>query len=867
MAQVGYNSVPSILPNEQQPNDYIHVQTNPGQFGGEIAQGLEGFGKGAMAAADKWGNVQTSDMSNQFQTEANNLAENYVTKQGRDALDAHENSIKAAQDLYDKKRNELSTPDQFARFDAENRPFLQRNIVGRMNTHANEQGLKFADNTAKDGIKIAYNMAATAGSTGNEAQGVVWAQKAADRAMDVLRNIGQDRDPDAVKAARTTAIAGAYKTYSEALAAAGRPSDAYDFAKKHLDDLGSEGPQLLDSLNQKAKTQQGQQGADRLITQVASDLRSGATAAGGPGYSYSAAVSKHESGGNAGVVNSIGAGGLYQFTPATWNGLAAKHPELGLQPGGNHDASPEGVAKQNAAFAAFTNDNRSVLKSAGVEPNDKNTFMAHFLGSGGAVKFFHAAQQNPNATFADVFPKEAAANPTIAWSGRAGRQGAPRTLAEVYSLMTRNFSGAQTVVGSSNPTLGGAAPATPSPDAGYQPPSPAAPGATSDLPVQNASATDQTPATPEPPKPPTPEDIRAESYKRIMSDPAYDDPIVRAAAERRVEETYTKSAIAAEQDRKSKEANKERALNDVNQLVNKGDHEGAYAALRKHLENKEIDDTEYARASGAILKSLGEEDPMTYGRNYLNVRHRALADASDPNKIYSNSQLYDEYEKGNINWKGVTRISEMLIGKRRDQLDFIGKEHSITAAYDQIGQGLTYANDAYGLKDPAGRAYKDKAIIDFDAKLNDWIKKGGDLDKFPLFDPKHLDDFIGLYRDKKKMAADQMREMQQRMNGTFVPPAPEGVPNSKGWDTVIANPPWLATGKRGSAQDWAKLVELLAKDPSLEAVNEWDDYLKKTDLTAGYILQSLGIPLPAGYTPKKKKLYGDEYDPNFLPPG
>lgn len=155
-----------------------------------------------------------------------------------------------------------------------------------------------------------------------------------------------------------------------------------------------------------------------------------------PGYSYNAAVIQHESNGVATAGDPSHAYGLAQFMPGTWRGVMENHPELGLTEGGRTDAG-----QVDKALTAVRADSAAKLTAAGIAPTDKNVFMTHFLGDAGALSFFQAAKTNPGQSFADAFPKEAAANPTIA----SQADGTPRTLAQVYGLMTAKFAGTPTV--------------------------------------------------------------------------------------------------------------------------------------------------------------------------------------------------------------------------------------------------------------------------------------------------------------------------------------------------------------------------------------------------------------------------------------
>lgn len=143
---------------------------------------------------------------------------------------------------------------------------------------------------------------------------------------------------------------------------------------------------------------------------------------------YYAAVRQHESGGNPNASSGI-ASGLYQFTMPTWLGVGRAHPELGLTAANINDP-----ARQNAAMKILTADNMKFLQDNGVDPSPKNTFMTHFLGSN-APPFIKTMQSAPTAAAAPMFPKEAAANPTVFYN----KDGSPRSLEQVYNLQTRNF--------------------------------------------------------------------------------------------------------------------------------------------------------------------------------------------------------------------------------------------------------------------------------------------------------------------------------------------------------------------------------------------------------------------------------------------
>ena len=181
--------------------------------------------------------------------------------------------------------------------------------------------------------------------------------------------------------------------------------------------------------------------AHRAVASLPASQQAGALGdpAGGPGNDYYAITRKLESGGNDNAVSrnpTTGAPiafGRYQFTAGTWRGLGEAHPELGLT--GENILDPN---KQEAAIRAFTGDNAKILTSQGMDVTPANLRMMAFLGARGGPQFLKTMQANPDAPAAATFPREAQANPTIFYAN-----GQPRTMAQVYGLMTKAVGGAQ----------------------------------------------------------------------------------------------------------------------------------------------------------------------------------------------------------------------------------------------------------------------------------------------------------------------------------------------------------------------------------------------------------------------------------------
>lgn len=171
-------------------------------------------------------------------------------------------------------------------------------------------------------------------------------------------------------------------------------------------------------------------------------------AAPAPAGGYFATTRTAESSGDDAARNpNSTATGRYQFLQGTWNGLMRSNPELGLTADGRTDPQ-----QQDRAVRAFTAQNAEALRTKGVDPNDRNLYMAHFLGAGAAPNFISAVQQDPTV------PATSLVSPQVANANRAvffDQSGAPRSAGDVYQRMTARFGGGSTAVAAMS---GGAAP-------------------------------------------------------------------------------------------------------------------------------------------------------------------------------------------------------------------------------------------------------------------------------------------------------------------------------------------------------------------------------------------------------------------------
>jgi len=174
----------------------------------------------------------------------------------------------------------------------------------------------------------------------------------------------------------------------------------------------------------------------------------------GVDFSYLVAQAQSESGLNPNAkASNSSASGLYQFLDQSWLAIVKRHgAEHGMEwaadaiqarPGGGYRVSDPSLRqavmglREQAGPAAlmaasYAADNAAGLgQTLGRAANATDLYFAHFLGLVGAKRFLRAADGNPNATAAALFPREARANRGIFY----GNDGSARSLGEVYALM------------------------------------------------------------------------------------------------------------------------------------------------------------------------------------------------------------------------------------------------------------------------------------------------------------------------------------------------------------------------------------------------------------------------------------------------
>lgn len=125
-----------------------------------------------------------------------------------------------------------------------------------------------------------------------------------------------------------------------------------------------------------------------------------------------AKVANIESGGNPNAqAKGSSALGMFQWLTSSWENATRALYGRALMPGERRN--PVESARVTAfALSQAKSRNGSLIQQAGVDMT-LGLYMSHFLGQAGASRFFQAYIQNPGASAASLFPKEARANSSV----------------------------------------------------------------------------------------------------------------------------------------------------------------------------------------------------------------------------------------------------------------------------------------------------------------------------------------------------------------------------------------------------------------------------------------------------------------------
>jgi len=150
--------------------------------------------------------------------------------------------------------------------------------------------------------------------------------------------------------------------------------------------------------------------------------------------------------------------GLYQFIEQTWLQMVKNHgaehgygkyaDAIRQKSNGEFTVPNKAVRNQilnlrkdaqaSSLMAAelATENNRHLKQATGIEPNQTDLYLAHFMGASGASNFIKSMQKNPWAPAASIFPEAARSNRGVFYSN-----GKPLSLQAIYNRFETKFDG------------------------------------------------------------------------------------------------------------------------------------------------------------------------------------------------------------------------------------------------------------------------------------------------------------------------------------------------------------------------------------------------------------------------------------------
>lgn len=188
-----------------------------------------------------------------------------------------------------------------------------------------------------------------------------------------------------------------------------------------------------------------------------------ASQATGVDFSFLMKTAGRESGLNPGAkAGSSSAAGLFQFVQQTWLSTLKQHgakhgyaryADL-IEKGSDGRYHVNGEEARRAVMdlrmdphaasmmaGELTSDSAAYLKGrTGRNPTAGELYAAHFLGPQGSARLIEAAERQPGATAAQLFPDAAHANKAIFY-----HDGRPATVGEVYANLTRTAGSGATM--------------------------------------------------------------------------------------------------------------------------------------------------------------------------------------------------------------------------------------------------------------------------------------------------------------------------------------------------------------------------------------------------------------------------------------
>lgn len=848
MAETGATGLPSVLPTDTPPDDYIRVTE-------KVGAATRDFGQQVTKVGDYFDQAAADDAFNSLQERGNKLFygggtstlgpdgqpvedTGYLGTRGRAALDGRPLAEKALESTITDIGSKLSP--------AQARVFQQAAGKYRMSMFA--QASNHAD-TQADTWYTTVNSASEKNALMSIASSPLDANVLAASSADLINarvKQAQLLGAQPGDAAFTEAIQGgkrdALTAQVQALGATD-PVRALQILEKNRTIAGTSFDELYGQLKGQADKKIGTEGgklyydaangeANAAFTNPNLPIYSEATAGIPSGYSTAglARVVQIESGGNPGVANASGHVGLGQFSESTAR-------EVGLTDRTDGNASI--IATQQYA----ANNSRVLTKVLGRPPTDAEMYLAHQQGPGGASKLLG----NPTATAASLIGLDAVKG-NLPGSMRARAQ--TMTAAEFTSYWASKFSGSGNVPAS--------APAAAQPEQPHEPGDAnryaafEAPQSRADMSLSAVEAPEGNPLPSAGIQSTTPADAKANAYQAIDADSSMTDD-QKAVARSYVASMAQADAIARETTAAAKKQAEDAAVDKYATMMLTGKTDGLLDQIANDPDIGGEKKIALTNAVQADAQRTVAGATAAYGPKFYETLKQITAPEGDPARIWSVDQLLKMTVPGPngeppaITLAGYSQLGAMLTSsqKQPDQAAVNNTQMAMLAVARKKISFQREPTSEYdpGVKDPQGEAlFATRFLPKFYAAYNDWVTKQG-KDPWQFLTEENMTKLTEGLRSPKEMA---MAELLTKTTGSSVdeltaPPAPPNV-DEKGWkvavNTLPVNP---QNGKAIAPAKWLSYVQTLATTPSEQNMKYFDEVFAPTGISAGDILAVLGV--------------------------
>jgi Transglycosylase SLT domain len=184
--------LPSVKPETAAPDQMLQVQPL-------AAEGMQKVGQATLGVGKFFGQLQTTDVLNQANSQAQEVMNNYMRLQGQDALNAAPQVQQQIKGIYDQARGNLGSLDQMDQFDQAAGDYQTR-YFGRMIAEKGQEAqLQYARSTIQASADNADKQASTAATAPNPAtQDQLFQDSLANGRQAAVRSVqieGNDNDP------------------------------------------------------------------------------------------------------------------------------------------------------------------------------------------------------------------------------------------------------------------------------------------------------------------------------------------------------------------------------------------------------------------------------------------------------------------------------------------------------------------------------------------------------------------------------------------------------------------------------------------------------------------------------------------------